>query len=373
MYLHKYFLSFNTLAIIIIFLFGCSRNDRPSNISLDTWDFKEQITPSINVIRAGMELIEPIELISLKNHVVAYDPKNTEFTFFCYDKEFGAKSFGFGRKGQGPGEFSNASHFKNDEMVNNDTTMIEAYDSGRKRRINFVINDNGKVSDKDVSFFETTLEYHNIKTISFGNDYLLKLCSRSDSGNKRFSLLDSNFRVVDRFIDFPFYSDFDQFTENERYRLTSSVIIEVNPSRTRLVFGTKIGTQLEIFDISKLPEKMERIIVSNIELGQMISLNLPFKTKNFSIPMPNRNSPMGFRDLFVTDNYIYGVHMGRKWDNLYECCDAIKVFDLNGNEIRQYNISAPVLCIAVEEREEKIYSIIYNKATNQFDFVMFNL
>lgn len=77
----------------------------------------------------------------------------------------------------------------------------------------------------------------------------------------------------------------------------------------------------------------------------------------------NGNKPYCYRDLAVTEQYIYALYSGRNFKEYkmaqYEC-PYLYVYDWEGHQKALYKLDIGLICFYVDEAAHKIYGIANN-------------
>lgn len=125
---------------------------------------------------------------------------------------------------------------------------------------------------------------------------------------------------------------------------------DVSPDKSKIVCASGYGAILEIFDIHK----------DKISLKTIKGFYRPiFDTdKNENIIYIPHKTFSAFKDLYVTDKYIYTV-----FNNIPESRDQknIAVFDWEGNCIRLYQCDYNLHKICIDSKSNKVYAIGRNE------------
>ena len=86
-----------------------------------------------------------------------------------------------------------------------------------------------------------------------------------------------------------------------------------------------------------------------------------------NVPTPNQNTRVGYSQITLSDNCIYGLFSGKNLlgDGINHGSDEIHVFDYNGEHLARLKLDQNVDLIAIDENDTKLYSIKTDPVTGQ--------
>ncbi len=94
-----------------------------------------------------------------------------------------------------------------------------------------------------------------------------------------------------------------------------------------------------------------------------------------NVPTPNQNTRVGYSQITLSDNCIYGLFSGKKilGDGINHSSDEIHVFDYNGEHLARLKLDQNVDLIAVDEKGEKLYCLQTDDATGRNALLIYTL
>lgn len=177
-----------------------------------------------------------------------------------------------------------------------------------------------------------------------GYFYVTNVGHLSDDTVSRF-IMEKDGRVTAELNYFPIEDKAKSFT---MYNFSSYA---VSPDRTKFVIGTPFGVIMEIYSLD-----------STIEHKATKYFYEPDFEVTFGSYDYTKGTVLGFHDIYVTDDWIYGVYDGER--NPYYAGEErlvdtkIAVFDWDGNPLELIRTDYGIDRICYSERENAIYGAV---------------
>jgi hypothetical protein len=276
--------------------------------------------------------------------LIAIDQAN-KYILHIFDIKNNKYINNLGSKGQGPNEFLYLS-----SLVNSTSHHFLAYDllDNSLKKINIDSLLAGNV------FYDKLITFNSISNLSvFPTEY---------DNYIAFGLYDSNmFKLIGKdggdlgyFLDFPVEKSKMNGIDNKNTALAYQGILSINPDKNKMVYASLYSTILGIYDINQAS-----IAQNFLLLYDYPQYTIQNEEKGMSSPI-TKDGISAFRDVYVTDKYIYSLYSGKKISALKEKAfeaQDIYVFDWDGNPIVHYNLDVAINTIAVIPDNKKIYAI----------------
>lgn len=335
----KFFLR---LWIVYIVLLSCSSHDYGFSFPLSIC-LKGEYIPLDTIL-----LQYPFRIRVNHDRVVIQDlhPYKHFFHLFSYP-EFSYLS-SFGEKGDGPNEFLQAENFRwqGDSLLTLDCYKAEI----RYWRFN---------TNRDslqCCGIETV-----IKNLSLPLDFVQ--CDSNNflipdySGNSRLCKVNKNGEILERIKTIPTSKKKALQTNPNIYAQGWRCYMDYNKQNEILVIVTQLGEVLEIYNLATGENIIKKGKYGEPKIRRM---------NEYAIP----NGIIGFSDIQVTDNYIYTIFEGHKYDEIVKKWkqgertpqggNLIRVYDLRGEPTCEYHLDHHINGIHVNENKKIILAVDAN-------------
>jgi hypothetical protein len=252
--------------------------------------------------------------------------------------------FSQGKTGFGPGEISNASDF---DLGSNDSTFW-VYSSMEKRISEFSL------------FEQSDLAMHQIKQpVNFFKAYsCLFLTDSTFLG----TFVDSPHRLVEFGLTSDFekgYGSLENFTERtdlDYFNLSqiNSGWFNSNPEKSVFAIASIYYDKIDVFDTRT--KEFKTIYGSDPEVFEF-ELH---QEASGSTVIWAWDAPYQYRDLEITEDRIYALYGGISEPEIQktsEVAKTLRVYDLDGNLLEQYELDRSLRSIALDKINKKIYGI----------------
>lgn len=255
-----------------------------------------------------------------------------------------AYRFSQGKTGFGPGEISDASDF---DLGSNDSTFW-VYSSMEKRISEFSL------------FEQSELAMHQIKQPE--NFFKAYSCLFLTDSTFLGTFVDSPYRLVEFGLTSDFekgYGSLENFTERtdlDNFNLSqiNSGWFNSNPEKTVFAIASIYYDKIDVFNTRT--KEFKTIYgpdpeVFEFELHQEAS---------GSTVIWAWDAPYQYRDIEITEDRIYALYGGISEPNIQktsEVAKTLRVYDLDGNLLEQYDLDRSLRSIALDRDNKKVYGI----------------
>jgi|GEM_PF-1738863 len=319
-------------------LFGCNGN-KNHEISYHTLN-GELVNDSIYTRMPG-------ELFALNDHIVWYDPFNSENYIHYIDKHTGKEVVATGRTGQGPDEFSTPILSK---TYDNNMFLFEL--SGKKQA--FMITDSVIEKKQEHYIFTENIENDKINTynkkLNIDNNTFVSL----SAGDKEamFALSYSNDPTI-----FKFGRQFISNETRDAYNLYQGNII-YNEQKNRFIYTNFYVSYVSIYEYNKKEKTFSLLkeIIEDFEYNKINDSQLALD-----------KSKSGFKSLTLSKDFVIMHRRDYKSDNTNEAevnfgsfdklPKTVFLYDYDGHLRRIVNLGVPVLRIAANIKDNTLYII----------------
>ena len=315
------------------FLFSC--NDSANEIKLVSLPEVVELTSTSNTIDAT--LLYPAKMFIKGNKLFIFEPLEREM-FKVFDFPSLVHLYSFGDRGRGPNEF--ATPFGNDEIIDNDTDLIEIFDSDQIKFVN--ISDSLPYIQSKISIPVFKMPINRLRKM---NDSLYYHTNWFDGDmENEFTRLNVLTGVRTYFSPYPNWVK-NLKTTDEKYLTYSKAS------------GYSFTHKMIVAFYYHYP--VVKFIDFDGKVVKEIHVNTP--KSNFNIPDTENN--LFFVEFFaITDNYIYVMWFEGKpkkeiLDNPENFKPEMLVFDWEGNIEGRYRLDKPIAVFAISEKTNKIYGV----------------
>lgn len=341
------------LSLYLSFILHSCVNEGAISLSVTEPLFRVKQELSFQPIHSDYLMSYPVAIYLTDSSIILQDSRGKDYFFHAINRKTGRLESEFGAVGRAPGELLSAA-YSNTISTNKDTLSL--FDDESKKIVHYV-NSNGT--------FKFYSEYKIPETInSKGN---IKICLNHKGAylaagynglfiKNRFAIFNDRSQIIRTIGEYPNMSSYNIDSTNYQQLFYGPSFFRLNPSKTKAAFGTYKGALMEIFDLSKFPDEIKK--------DTSILFCAPFN-KNETLDK-NSGIRFGFEDLVITRNRIYTLFNGKTGaENPYFTKD-IKVFNLKGEPVIEYNIGIDLRCLAVDEDTNEIYAIVYEPTEKGF-------
>ncbi|HRW62321.1 MAG TPA: BF3164 family lipoprotein [Bacteroidales bacterium] len=150
----------------------------------------------------------------------------------------------------------------------------------------------------------------------------------------------------------------DEKHNNAGYNILGAAyqgLLELKPDGSKIVWANLKSPILEIIEIKD--DKFE--VIKKINFGLPLYDEYEDEMGGFSAET-HENNKLGFRDINVTNEYIYALYSGRtfeEFDDKAIKCEYILVYDWEGNPLKKMKLERDVNSITVTLDNKYIYAI----------------
>lgn len=294
------------------------------------------------ILFSGEELKLPGRMIVLGEHLVVGDDLADSLVHVIGTD--GRYVRGYGRRGEGPGEFRSASHI---DYAPGADTRFWVFDVPLQRLTLLDLLANGQPS----SSLETiTLRGDGPATGPLWLDHEHIISPGFFSSPGRFATFDRTGRIVDAFGSLP-AADRRIPTQVLQHAYQSSV--RLDPTRSQLVVATRHADRLEIYGTDGI------LIASAIRPHDFEPRYQVASRAGRPAMTSGDDLRFGYIDIATTDQFIYGLYSGRSRSEVPRAAnlgDEIRIFDWQANFIRSLQLDARAFSIAVSVDDSRLYA-----------------
>jgi len=327
------------LLIVTSIFYGCKKHQDFNVEIIEDKEPKELLISKKQKIAA--ECLLPIMISIVKDKLVIYN-KVKENTFSVFDLNDYTLLYQFGNFGRGPEEFQ----FINTNSVREYKGNLTLLDRYRFKKIN--------LGTKKMNIVSATLiptKVSDLSGFTLIDDSLFISDNRSIKTNDEIfsqSLLNDDRKVG--ISTFPYFNDKINSDQIKRENITAKSMAS-RRSDGRICLLYSYMHRLKIF--TKDGKK-----INDVSIGPLLTVQGDFDVEN---------AKLFTGQVYVSDNYIYGLNINAKEDELFVGKNRkplLEIWDWEGNLINIYALDEEILGFCVSEENKKIYATTLNY-TNQ--------
>ncbi|KAF5045841.1 TolB-like 6-blade propeller-like protein [anaerobic digester metagenome] len=336
--------------IILIFafaLFSCKSKESGDSERYIMPEFKQKlsVTPKyINYVNKDRNFMDIYFMLVKDDYLLLKSADETNL-IQVFNKNTGAYLTGIAPMGRGPGEYPMTVSF----FFLDDTLCI--YDR-RQLIVNYYDKD---FINKRIPFKRIKLEGANgfIQIVPYRHGFITAPLTYT-----RFIIQDKTGIQIGQYAQYPKFKAIDDSVAIRETLFLEKNEIDIKPDHTKLVSATLAGAIIEIFSLNG----------DRISLNKEIRLLPPtlLRRKDNTYTTSNE-SYMGFWNIKTTDDYIYMIFSGKKFKDHKKnnTGNYIYVYDWEGNPVKSFQINGGVYRFALDEDEQRIYLINFDKDGNE--------
>jgi hypothetical protein len=334
-----------TSLVCCFYFFSCASREREDEIIVNYRLDDFPVEKNLDGKKFEFDSILNPRKILRKGDYLIISEKGFDQLIHVLDKNRMTYLYSTGRQGDGPGEISSGVWFFDSGIY---PDSFWAYDLSGKSFYQFAIPDTIPIAKRTIRQNESWFLGYSIHQID--ENRFISYVSRD---HYKFGIFDS---LGNRISSIRPWSFTDSIDEMKGYILMglNQGSIQYNPEKKILVHA---GIKYEFIEIIKM------------ETGEVIRLlgpsgvDLSYEIKGkASDPIVQIDSeiPRGFRDLYVGNNSIYLVYIGKTLKESHEEEDlpsTIFEFSLDGEPKSIYHCDFPIRAISVDESMRRIYAV----------------
>lgn len=252
---------------------------------------------------------------------------------------------GIGKKGQGPNEFlypTSLIHYSSDSFLIYDLLA----NTLKKTSLDSLMA--GSV------FNEKIIDFNSISnSLVFPTAYNNYVAFGLYESNM-FKLIDQHSNDIGYFADFPIKNQEEKNIDHRNIALAYQGTLNISPDKKKIVYVSYYATIIGIYSIQSSSINQEFSLICDYPMYSVQN-----DGNGMSSPIA-KEGISAFRDVYVTDKYIYSLYSGNKISELKERAFEAKdiyVFDWDGNAVKHYQLDVPINNIAVLPNDKKIYAV----------------
>jgi hypothetical protein len=144
------------------------------------------------------------------------------------------------------------------------------------------------------------------------------------------------------------FNKYHKFMSNQGF-------LRKHPGKNKFVYSLKNSANIDFFEITSwntiLPTKIIR---------QRNPVYKPVSNNNMLMVVPDLDCSIGYVDLAVCSHHVYALYTEKKVTESY-CSNSVLVYDWNGNLVKTYRLNREAYSIAVNERLNRLFTVIKNE------------
>jgi hypothetical protein len=249
-----------------------------------------------------------------------------------------------GLKGQGPNDFIYPSSLK--ELGDD---CFSCYDAGN-RGLSVICFD----AERENVEISKLLKYAKMLTFDVVpvSDSLFVVNGETDGAI--FALIDKEGRILSLSDEYPYKDEVEKNIPVRFRAMAYQGTLRVNP-KGYFAYVTSSAKQLHLYKIEN--KKIRKV-------GDVVDgyghYKADMSTEGAYSVIHDGEYPECYKDLAVTDKYVYALYSGRTFKeyklSCYEC-ETIYVYDWAGKLVNTYRLDVPVVQFCIDEDEKMIYAI----------------
>lgn len=294
---------------------------------------------SVNRLNDTFPFSFPTDIYVSDSLVVVVDAENHDKILHLFSKESGEFLCSAINKGRGPNEVLVSS---SSSIVQN---AISVFDAQSMKIVYANINNNDFLS---LSTIELKSPFMISSVIPYGNNLLLKGYQEA----MLFGLYDISTAELN-----PIYNDYTAYTDNDevnRAITDYSVKVRYNSKTNKLVYSTYIGGSLYCVDL--IDSKIHPIWCNHY-------FEPKYDIVQGTTPLwvsPSLEGAVGFQDLCLTENFVYGALWGCSLQEMLNNTPQIIKLDVNTGKTKEaYIPEDKILCFTIDSNNI-LYGVFMN-------------
>lgn len=249
----------------------------------------------------------------------------------------------FGAKGQGPDDFIHPTSLKS--MGHG---RFSCYDSS-KRELSIVTfsQDNGKMG---VSRLFKGDDFMTFDVVPLSEKLFIV---NGETDGAMFALVDKDGKVLSVSDEYPYKDDAEKDIPVRFRAMAYQGSLRVN-SNGYFAYAMSSAKQVHLYKVEN--EKIKKVGEAIDGYGHY-EPNMPYEGA-YGVAHDGK-SPECYKDLAVTDDYVYALYSGRTFQEYkmssYDC-ETIYVYDWTGKLVKTYHLDVPVTQFCIDEEANVIYA-----------------
>ena len=308
----------------------------------------------------GDYLIRPGSVFYVDNKLIVSD-KIRDTLIHVIDARSQKYIKSMGVSGFGPNEIADTNGSFSAKLAT--PNYIWAYDTQQRRmsKFNLIENSDNRLAEEQFVF--RSADFMSLRVVWTNSNTLLGLAF---DGFSKFIEYDTIGNELQR------YGDYDNDLSK---KYPKSVISHFYQGFLRANRANDLFAQASIY--------ADQIEVLNIEDNLITKIEGPLHLEPaFSVASSGGYPVMaidideahyGYLDVFVGENYVYGLYSGKKWNGNpwgKGVCDIIYVFNLKGEVKKKFLLSDPIKTFTIDEPNGIIYGVSDGE---EYDILQFNM
>lgn len=354
--MNKYIKLFPFICLLYLIIIGCSEQKKFDECDYTVFAEDISLRGKCVSLNDSVFMRYPFRIRQHGEYLYILDLHGTKNFFHVYHKSVNTQVAQYGVRGEGPEELLQAMNFR---YLSPDSIWM--LDSNKRQLCRW------KFSPTDGLFaWEETIQLtpELLSPLDFVPYDSATFLIPDYSGKHRLHRVDSSGEIIENISVIPTREPIKESMQSALAQAWRS-FIDYHPQKRVLVTATQLGDVVEIF---------------NLNTGMHKVLYGPYGEPKFRRTMKGHavsTGVMGYSDVQITDNYIYTVFHGRRFNeiarNSIPTEDGgryIHVFDFEGNPVRRYTLDRAVYGIHIDEDTGVIWATDVNEDDQIVRFMM---
>ncbi len=354
----------NKIIFLCIFLglASCSSNTNTTN-PYQYPETKELVY--IPLVTDESLVLKPMTIEVFDSIVISWDPYE-DFHFSVINTKNNTLLFRGGRKGQGPDEFLYPVVL--DKMSDNTLQIVDC--AARKVRL-FKMSD---ILEKMSFIAYQTTTYSNVASNLKEGEFVDFLYHIDDHNlaavgyfhTSKYILFHLDDNTVEYIFDFPKDDRHNHIQEPRISKYTAyQGILHFNPMRNTVLYHSPMAFYYEVFKVGKSPEMLS---------SYFEPIDYIHDSDGRAAMDANNKSGVIWGDLSDTKTYLlYAGRTNAEYGSDAYFSNQIFVLSHQGEKLVKYHLDRDVFSFVVNDAEQKIYAIVINPVTQQFEIGYFEI
>ncbi len=249
----------------------------------------------------------------------------------------------FGVKGQGPADFIHPSSLNVLE-----TGRLSCYDAGNRRLSMIDLNLLG--NKVGVSTLLKNDDFMTFDVVPLSEKLFIV---NGETDGAMFALVDKDGKVLSVSDEYPYKDDAEKDIPVRFRAMAYQGSLRVN-SNGYFAYAMSSAKQVHLYKVEN--EKIKKVGEAIDGYGHY-EPNMPYEGA-YGVAHDGK-SPECYKDLAVTDDYVYALYSGRTFQEYkmssYDC-ETIYVYDWTGKLVKTYHLDVPVTQFCIDEEANVIYA-----------------
>lgn len=339
MWHHRNVMRIICLLFVLQLISGCEFNPNKDKIKLEFEDILLG-EPTVAIHRDDLSRVSGIQCND--SSLIVFD-RSSESLFFLVNLYNKDQEVRFGTIGQGPGELA----LPNSGHIQGDVFYVYSHSIGLIVKFHLdSIFDNKMRQPIELARLKFPFESVFISDVAplLNENYFLG--AGLYGGKFQYVVIDTKSRVVDYAVEV--YNSKEKDLTISHKQISNCGILRKHPTMDKFVYSVIFSSNIDFIEVI---DRKINVIKLQRERDPLLK---PITTGTISATPPDENCEWGYIDMAVSDKYVYCLHSKDKVTTHF-CSKTIRVFDWDGNPVKQFSIEHDAYGIAVSESQNKLF------------------